>query len=402
MNDDKGDIKTPGFALQDPPIAATPGVQSPFQAPAQAPIQPGTNMPDYTPQPYPTFGSQVDPQAQVPVAPPQFPQPPAMFGSSQVAETSAPVTDVTPNFDATISPSSFGNASSSSPAAPPPAPVFPETQDNMTGQSLDSVATESSSDTPPSQPENVNEVLTKPTKKRSSIFKLFLILATLAILGIWGFVGYMYLKNNNKLPFGLSSPVTDTSKDDSSDSGQNPSPGRQVEEVQLQIVNGNVMQVKQDGERLLLISKDNYEETGIAGFSTFSISPDNLRVCLESSEPSPEPSIYLSTISGGDVLKIGAAKKDCKWTPDARKIVYTGIRSNENPYSDVFSYDVVTGIEENYTGAIRESFPLRSYSVDQVIADTINCTYEDMGSEGAVTASGSCSINIETSAVTSS
>lgn len=296
--------------------------------------------------------------------------------------------DTLPSQPSTPQPEAAGTEPSAGPATPligekPPAfatsvPVEEKVFQPQAPQPSPTTPVQSVITTPPE----------KPASSKFSIFVGFLIVVTLAI---YGFVGYLYLQNSQ-----LKKEIKEKSSGQLSGTPTvTPTPEIGLE---IKIVNGNVVEVAQSGETKTLVNKADYPSTGITGFAKVAVSPDAKMFCFEAWPPAPEPALYLADIDGSNLMEVSPNRKDCYWTSDSQKIVYTNTSSDSTPV-DIFIYDIAKDEEKNLTGGLTGEGFIRFYEIVGLSEDggKIECKYSETTSaaEGTTT-EGNCEINLTT------
>lgn len=227
-----------------------------------------------------------------------------------------------------------------------------------------------------------------------SKFKIFVIIGAVILLIIWAVVGYLYLQNTS-----LQEEVegTDTAQTQEADT---PTPTPNFTPDQVQIKNGNVVRVRPTGEESILINKENYQSTGITGFSSVAVSPDNNFICFESVPPAPEPALYYANVDGTNVTEVSPNRQSCNWHPESNMLAYNNYPA-ETGAVNIFLYDVATGEETNLTSEVAAD-AARQYSVDGFSQDgaTLTCSFAELNSAGEPVSQGECEIEVQTGAYT--
>lgn len=276
-------------------------------------------------------------------------------------------------------------------SAPPPQPSSDVPSNNESEAKED----KKESDNKPLGAVSTDHLSTLP--KKGSRFRIFVIVAVILIIIIYSIVGYLYLQNQKGNAQAPSVPqFLGQEKGEPS-----PTPTPKFDPSQVKIKNGNVVREVTTDDVRTLLTKDDYQDTGITGFAKAIVSPDNTKICVESWPPSPSPSLYLVNSDGSNVLLVSQNRQNCLWSKDSQKIYYknTGVST---PPSDIFVFDIESHDETNLTNA-NDLYPDRVYDIVGLSADgsELICTYQDTSSEGGE-AGGDCRIDLTNGEVTTS
>jgi len=202
---------------------------------------------------------------------------------------------------------------------------------------------------------------------KTSLFPVFMGIMILITIIILAGVGYLYFRNAN-LKREIQNSVVDVITP--------VEPPFTAE--QIQIVDGNVVDVRPFGKSKVLVDKSNYVETGIAGFAKVKVSPDSSLICFESYPPSPQPALFFSEINGNGVTKIADNAKDCIFLPDSKRIIYSDFANVTNK-ADIYLYNSVSkeivNLSKDYEGVTDGHFVIEGISEDGM---TIDCRYYDI------------------------
>lgn len=253
--------------------------------------------------------------------------------------------------------------------SPPPAPSItpspptPQPPTQTVSQPSKSVVQ------PPPPPSQEPQVMT-PEKKKPN-FKI-IIGAIIAInVIIWAFVAYNYFTNKN-----LSADV----KQAESTTLVTQTPTVAPVTYSIEIDNGNIARVSSLGDSEILVDKENYEDTGITGFSFVEVSPDGKSLCFWSMPPSLEPALYYSDISGANVITVASKVTGCVWSNSSTKFAYVDDSSISMP-SDIYIYNLAEQLESQMTSSTESAtyrrYSINSWSVDNTI---LLCSYEEYSS----------------------
>lgn len=238
------------------------------------------------------------------------------------------------------------------------------------------------------------ETITTQAKPNDSRFKLFMIVGIILIVGVWGIVFYLYFKGRNE---NQPTPFPNITQDIQNPKLLTPVPTKaptpKANEITIQ--NGNVVWISSEFGTKTLVSKENYPGTGITGFARVTTSPDGSFMCLESWPPSPEPALYMANIDATNVVKIGQARQSCLFTSDSKKILSVSMGA-ENQKTDIFSYEISTGLETNLSANYQSQGPYR-FELVGLSSDgsTAICSFTKFDSS----ANGDCEINLATGEV---
>lgn len=235
-------------------------------------------------------------------------------------------------------------------------------------------------------PSNVPSAsVTIEEKKGSKSWKFFVLLSIIIILVIYGAIAYLYfgnqkLKKNSSESSEVITPAEET---------VTPTPS--FSPNQIKILNGNVIRVVSSSADIL-VNKNDIESTGITGFSSVTVSPDNNNLCIESWSPSPKPALYISGVDGSSLTEVSSNKIGCTWSPDSKSVFYTNSASDINS-TDIYAYFIDSDTEVNLTRTSVTHSATRRFSIVGFSADEskLICSYEDVGSEEGV---GNCEIDI--------
>lgn len=281
------------------------------------------------------------------------------------------------------------------PMGPPPPPLvdqpFPEKEVEKQAEGA-SMPEPGAPPAPPSTPSDA-PLLTQEPKKS----KLPLIIGAIVVVNliIWGFVGYTYFQNQK-----LKKQVKEN-EDSTVDQSVTLPTATSAPQYSIEIQNGNVSRVASSGESTVLVNKEDYEGTGITGFTNVETSPDKKRICFWSLPPALSPALYYSDIQGSAVTKVRDRVKDCKWSNNGNNIAYIDDTSLESA-SNIYVYYLLTKQETNLTSASTASDTYRRYTINSWLEDDnkITCNYEEISSATAgATTKTMCEINVTTGQV---
>ena len=238
------------------------------------------------------------------------------------------------------------------------------------------------------------EIITQKVEK-SKFPYLIGILIVLAI-AIYGFVAYLY--------FGNQKLKEESQSKDEPESTVLPTPQPTVgaETFQYLIDNGSIKKVSSKGTEEIIVSKDNYEDTGIAGFTNVVASAPGNYICFWSLPPALGPALYYSDSKGTTPVKIADKSKNCIWATTEDKLAYINDVS-EGKLVDIYLYTIATDSSQNLTeqtattsGVFRRYAPT-SFSPDGA---KVLCSYEEIDTENpSLENLGNCEVNISTGEV---
>ena len=265
----------------------------------------------------------------------------------------------------------------------------PQSQTPLSAPQTTQPGTGQSTTPPPMMPE-----VTTPKEKKSPPV-LFIVLVVVILL-VWGVVAYHYFTNQN-----TKKESDQTSQRAVSQASPTPEPTPAFNPEDIEIINGSVYQTT-GGDNAILVNKDDYPGTGIAGFATVSVSADNSLLCFSALPPALKPALYYSSIDGTGVIQVGASYKNCTWSNDNSMIAYINDAAADAAV-DIFKYDLGSSEEANLTKVSTTSAVFRRYEINGWSDDdtTISCNYQEIDpSDTSSEVLGNCEINVETSEVT--
>jgi len=301
------------------------------------------------------------------------PQQPAKATTSNVQASQPQTLETQPTTQSTAQASGF----SESPPPPPQSIMQPPKKTKQ--QEAQTQPVQPTPDIPPESLQVTGE------KKTFPFNKIIIALVILILLGIWGFVGYTYFQNKQ---------LKENEKKEDNQIAAIVTPTQTPITYNFEIENGNVVKMSSLGESELIIDKDNYEGTGITGFSYVQASADKDYLCFWSLPPALDPALYLGTLDGLTVTEIRKKVRECIWSPDSRKIAYVDDVS-EDEVSSIYFYDIATQEEVNITNEATDEASLRRYNlVGWDDEETISCTYENLEVATSSASKNTCKINV--------
>lgn len=209
----------------------------------------------------------------------------------------------------------------------------------------------------------------QPSKTSRFSFSAKTIFISLFIVSIIGTGAYIYSKRNPKIM--EKNGIAETSP------------------VDVKIENGNVVVDDQ-----VVIDKNDYPDTGIAGFMHADSSTDGDHICFESWPPSLNPTLYIANDSGFEVLAIGVDFRNCTWI-DGSRLVFekrpVGITA-----ADLFIYNLEDETQTNLTQGKAEEGFTRQYKIMGLSEDrqTLECEFNEVSIINGSKATGKCQINL--------
>jgi len=228
----------------------------------------------------------------------------------------------------------------------------------------------------PPLPTNIgSESITTKSRPKLGGFKLFMVAAVFLIIAIWGVVFYMYYKNNKSdSAQGTNTVPENVTVEPTANEVEKPTAD------QIKILNGSVVWSGKNGD-VIIVSKNDYPQTGITGFYKAVLSPDQDKICFESWPPSPEPAVYLYDLKTFDVKEINPNRKNCLWKTDSKAVIYLNSTA-ETQSADIFSYDIASSSETNLTNA-QNLDTVRRYEIVGLSSDgsRVVCKFEDVGTD---------------------
>ena len=289
-----------------------------------------------------------------------------------------------------------GSAPTGAPPPPPPSPTTPSTPPPTSPepgpQPGTSIKPEPSQPTTPVPP---GPEVTTPKEEKSGPPIYFIVLVVLILL-VWGGVGYLYYTNQQ-----LKQGESQTSQPQVSQDTLSPAPSPSFNAEDIEIINGSVYQTT-GGENTPLVNKDDYPGTGIAGFATVTVSPNNSLMCFAALPPALKPALYYSSIDGIGVTQVGTSYKKCTWSNDSSMIAYINDAAADVAV-DIYKYELATDVETNLTNVSTTSAVFRRYEIDSWSNDDtkILCNYQEIDpSAPSSEVLGNCEIDVKTSEVT--
>lgn len=287
------------------------------------------------------------------------------------------------------------------PVPPPPdsAPSPPPPPEVEQVSAVAPTAADNSSMQPPPEspgpPPPTPNVVTPKTK--SSIFPILIGLLVVVAIAVYGFVAYLYFGNQKLKEEAESQGATDTQP-----TSQIPTPIPTSVPDKFEIDNGDITRVTSTGSKTVIVAKDDYEDTGLIGFTNVNPSPDNENICFWSLPPALGPALYYSDANGGEVVNIANRSVGCTWSNFGDMIAYI----NDAPTGtavDISVYDLLTQDFTNLTQVSTESTVYRRYEIESWSEDDemINCNYEEIDTtDTSAEVLGNCQIDVIEGVVT--
>lgn len=287
------------------------------------------------------------------------------------------------------SPPPFSDFSQDAPPTPSPAsPASPPKQSES----------ENIQDTtfpkPPDKPFPEGPQVTPPKTEKSKFKLIILGLLVLTVI-TWALVASLYFSNkklreelvDKEIQEGQATPTPTTSE--------------QIT-YETKLVNGSIYTVSSEGTENLVINKDDYSSTGIAGFMSAKLSPDYTKLCFESWPPALEPALYYSEIDGSNVVKVNDRVKNCTWSNNSDQITYVNDASQDSPVN-IYIYKLALEEETNLTKESTSSAVFRRYAIEAFSDDDnyILCDFEEINTSDVGTEKlGNCEIDLSTGEIT--
>lgn len=247
----------------------------------------------------------------------------------------------------------------------------------------------------PGPPPPTPKVVTPKTK--SSIFPIFIGLLVVVAIAVYGFVAYLYFDNQK-----LKEEAESQSAADTQTTSQIPTATPTSVPDKFEIDNGDITRVTSAGDKTVIVAKDDYEDTGLIGFTNVNASPDNETICFWSLPPALGPALYYSDANGGEVVNIANRSVSCTWSNFGDMIAYI----NDAPTGtavDISVYDLLTEETTNLTQASTELTVYRRYEIESWSEDDemINCNYEEIDTaDTSAEVVGNCQIDVIDGVVT--
>ncbi len=401
------DIKNPfkksdSSKVPEPVTTINPPASSdPFSNPsAQTPLSEGSPQ-TTTPPPNQTTPSQTaptpNPQQPSGVASSAIPETTGGFASSKgVSSISTPEPlNATPNAQQTT-PGTAEGGDTSQTTQIPSLGTMPTSFETPSAESTSSTDLASSEESQKASDAIVTEVKSGPSK-----FRILVILLIVVAVIVYAVVGYLYF-TNSQLEDEATQPSTQPAIVAPIEATPEPEVTETLPSTEIKLDNGNIIRETASGDSSILVDKDDYETTGIAGFSEVSVSPDEENMCFASAPPALEPALYYSGVDAITVTKISEKVKNCTWNNSSDNIAYISNTAQSIP-TDLFIYSLTTSEETNLTKVSSVSGVFRKYEIVSWSADDslINCTYEEIDlSDTTNEVLGRCKIDVATSEVT--
>ena len=287
----------------------------------------------------------------------QYPPPPANTEGQTDAQKQASYKETMPNQSASIGDQDMTTA----------------------GQNTQTAASSSSSaGQQPSSSGGDDEKIPQVTSSKSSGSKYPIVLGILVVFALagLGFAGYQFYQSR----YGDDGNTEQIQTDN-----ETPSPTEAPPEISMQ--NGNIVSTTSSGEETVVIDKSSFDTTGIAGFSSVKVSPDDEWMCFETDPPSPAAAVYLSAVNGTNVTEAGRSRTDCFWLGDSSAVVYENTPDDNNPIN-IYLFEINSQEETLLTTDIPED-ETRFYNIEGIADDgtTVNCTYTTEQTEEPVNCS---------------
>lgn len=225
------------------------------------------------------------------------------------------------------------------------------------------------------------------TQKKYTGLNIVLVLFTIVALLIWAGVGFLYFDNKRL------KQVVDTEMNPSPTVTPTINPNK-VSQEQIKIVAGNVVRTINTDENKILINKEEFPLTGLAGFARATVSPDGTKVCAESLSPSAKPGIYFYDLTTAETKEISPIKEKCLWNNESSILIYE-TTAPDSTAKDIYFYNVTNSEEVNVTMEYSQDGEIRRYSVDRIENNLLSCTiemFDDVTKQK--TGEKKCSINI--------
>jgi Tol biopolymer transport system component len=145
-------------------------------------------------------------------------------------------------------------------------------------------------------------------------------------------------------------------------------------QIQIEIIDGNIVQIFGDGKKSVLIDKNNFET--INKFTEVNLSPDKSKICFLGQSMVPIWMFY-ANINATNVTKVTVAK-NCVWSPDSQKIAYNNHTTDVSPVN-VLIYDINKKSNLNLTAKVQQSSIFRAYGIPEWSPDSTKITSQFTG-----------------------
>lgn len=287
---------------------------------------------------------------------------------------------------------------------PLPNPNQPEQNGNFTTPEVGTLPVQDQmppTTTPPMQPEVIPQQLQPPVAQamsstadqpKANKFKFAILAFAIITLIIYAAVFFLFLSNRN---------LENTAKEEETSQNTPPAEVAVFNPDQVQIVNGSIYRVVSPSNQTPLVLKESYTSTGITGFATVKVSPDNQKLCFEAWPPAPEPAMYVSNVDGSEVVEVAPGRRGCHWSADSAKLAYVNHTTDVSAV-DIYLYDVQSATETNLTAGKSPEDTIRYYVVsDWAGATTLLCSFtEEIQSTPGEERTAECQINTITGEIT--
>lgn len=145
-------------------------------------------------------------------------------------------------------------------------------------------------------------------------------------------------------------------------------------QIQIEIIDGSIVQILGDGKNSVLIDKNNFE--AIDKFTEVNLSPDKSKICFLGQSMVPIWMFY-ANIDATNVTKVAVAK-NCVWSPDSQKIAYNNHTTDVSPVN-VLIYDINKKSNLNLTAKVQQSSIFRAYDIPKWSLDGTKITSQFTG-----------------------
>jgi hypothetical protein len=257
-------------------------------------------------------------------------------------------------------------------------------------------------DSPPIQPVgnmSANELMsTTPAKPKGSKFKLLIILLIIVAFIVYAGVAYLFFSNKQMEGTETESPIANTLPTPTL-SLASPTPAQAAKNIS--IVSGSIIETTASGEKITLIDKDDYPDSGIGGFYEVNQTKDGTKMCFYSIPPALGPMLYYSVTDGTGVTEVAERVRSCVWSTAGDAIAYTNDADTSEPVN-IFSYSLASEESTNLTNATASSV-IRRYEITSWSTDDakIFCNYEEIDlNDTTKETAGNCEVNVATRTVT--
>ncbi len=246
----------------------------------------------------------------------------------------------------------------------PPPPQITEVAPNTEEAQVQQPAENTEPDQAEESPSGQSEVVGTYKPSRIPVLTILILLVTLIIAVGLVYFGYQAMQGNTNF---ISNIIGTDS--------QSPVPTETEKQSEITLVEGSVYEVTSDADYNVLVSKEDYPEAGIIGFAKVTTSPDKQYMCFESYSPAPSPRLYISPVKDGTVSAVGDNYRNCAFTPDSKRIVFTDTPTLTED-THIYLYTIESGDLVNLTEDLDLTDTVNTYAIEGFSDDgaTLECS----------------------------